>query len=119
MRRRLLLLALAGIPIVLGAQEAPERAALQRLQDSLASVRDTLALRRLDRWLEAGAGGTVRGSGLLLHRSLVRIRMGQLGDGWNLGSAQRLARQAAKSRPEWPVAWYLSGLAAQELEEVT
>ncbi|HSE65924.1 MAG TPA: GWxTD domain-containing protein, partial [Gemmatimonadales bacterium] len=95
--------------------EAPERAALQRLQDSLASVRDTLALRRLDRWLEAGAGGTVRGGGLLLRRSLVRIRMGQLGDGWNLGSAQRLARRATKSEPDWPAAWYLSGLAAQEL----
>jgi len=115
MRCRLLLTALAGIPFVLGAQEAPERAALQRLQDSLASVRDTLALRRLDRWLEAGAGGTVRGGGLLLRRSLVRIRMGQLGDGWNLGAAQRLARQATKSQPDWPAAWYLSGLASQEM----
>ena len=115
MRCRLLLTALAGIPFVLGAQEAPERAALQRLHDSLASVRDTLALRRLDRWLEAGAGGTVRGGGLLLRRSLVRIRMGQLGDGWNLGAAQRLARQATKSQPDWPAAWYLSGLASQEM----
>lgn len=115
MRCRLLLTALAGIPFVLGAQEAPERAALQRLQDSLASVRDTLALRRLDRWLEAGAGGTVRGGGLLLRRSLVRIRMGQLGDGWNLGAGQRLARQATKSQPDWPAAWYLSGLASQEM----
>lgn len=115
MRCRLLLTALAGIPFVLGAQEAPERAALQRLQDSLASVRDTLALRRLDRWLEAGAGGTVRGGGLLLRRSLVRIRMGQLGDGWNLGAAQRLARQATRSQPDWPAAWYLSGLASQEM----
>src|SRR5215813_2491698 len=101
MRWRLLFAALF-VPFVLSAQEAPERAALQRLQDSLASVRDTLALRRLDRWLEAGAAGTVRGSGLLLRRSLVRIRMGQLGDGWNLGSAQRLARQATKSQPDWP-----------------
>ncbi len=115
MRCRLLLAALACIPFVLGAQEAPERAALQRLQDSLASARDTLALRRLDRWLEAGAGGTVRGGGLLLRRSLVRIRMGQLGDGWNLGAAQRLARQATKSQPDWPAAWYLSGLASQEM----
>ena len=115
MRGRLLLAALTGIPFVLGAQEAPERAALQRLQDSLASVRDTLALRRLDRWLEAGAGGTVRGGGLLLRRSIVRIRMGQLGDGWNLGTAQRLARQATKSQPDWPAAWYLSGLASQEM----
>ncbi|HSR92536.1 MAG TPA: hypothetical protein VLK88_14625, partial [Gemmatimonadales bacterium] len=111
MRCRLLLAALVGIPFGLGAQEAPERASLQRLQDSLASVRDTLALRRLDRWLEAGAGGTVRGGGVLLRRSLVRIRMGQLGDGWNLGAAQRLARQATKSQPDWPAAWYLSGLA--------
>jgi hypothetical protein len=114
MRCRLVFAALF-VPFVLSAQEAPERAALQRLQDSLASVRDTLALRRLDRWLEAGAAGTARGSELLLRRSLVRIRMGQLGDGWNLGSAQRLARQATKSQPDWPTAWYLSGLAGQEL----
>src|SRR6185369_9149494 len=99
MRGRLLLAALAGIPFVLGAQEAPERAALQRLH----------------RWLEAGAGGTVRGGGLLLRRSIVRIRMGQLGDGWNLGTAHRLARQATKSQPDWPAAWYLSGLASQEM----
>ena len=41
--------------------------------------------------------------------------MGQLGDGWNLGAAQRLARQATKSQPDWPAAWYLSGLASQEM----
>ncbi|HEY7028304.1 MAG TPA: GWxTD domain-containing protein [Gemmatimonadales bacterium] len=115
MRGRLLVVALAGIPFILGAQEAPERAALQRLQDSLVSVHDTLALRRLDRWLETGAGGTARGGGLLLRRSLIRIRMGQLGDGWNFGSAQRLARQATRTQPDWPAAWYLSGLASQEL----
>jgi GWxTD domain-containing protein len=41
--------------------------------------------------------------------------MGQLGDGWNLGAAQRLARQATTSQPDWPAAWYLSGLASQEM----
>jgi len=41
--------------------------------------------------------------------------MGQLGDGWNLGAAQRLARQATRSQPDWPAAWYLSGLASQEM----
>ncbi len=41
--------------------------------------------------------------------------MGQLGDGWNLGAAQRFSRQATKLQPDWPAAWYLNGLASQEL----
>jgi GWxTD domain-containing protein len=123
MWRRLVVLAAlggAGAPPAV-AQDPAARAALDAWRDSLAGVRDSAGLRRLEASTIAQA--RVRRDDPMLHLRLgfVAYRLGELA-----GDAKPRYEDAASEfewatelRPEWPYAWYGLGLAELALGEHT
>ena len=94
----------------LAAQAPADRHALAALQDSLATITDTAALRRLE--ARARPPAEHRDSVLArLRLGLVRIRLAATGASADAAEAVRVLRQAAERRPEWPYAWHALGLA--------
>ena len=114
----LILVAGAIAPSRGGAQAPSERTALEALRDSLAAVRDTASLRRLEAATIDIA--RVRRDDALLHLRLgfIAFRLGEL------KSAKREYEAAASEfewaselRPEWPYPWYGLGLAEMAIGE--
>lgn len=96
------------------AGQSPElRAELAGYRAGLAQLDDTVTLRARERALDPGADTTDAGTMPWLRRGLIRVRLGQVGDGWSFGRATRDFAAAATRRPAWPWPWYGRALAEQ------
>ena len=93
------------------AQAPPERVVVEALRDSLAGVKDTAALRRVEAATIAIA--RVQRDDPMLHLRLgfIAYRLGELGIGKpSYDDAAGEFQWATELRPEWPYAWYGLGL---------
>jgi GWxTD domain-containing protein len=95
-------LLLLVLPSTLAGQTTSDRAAFDRLRDSLAAVHDTTALRALQRNFHERrdpAGGVAL--------ALVALRRAELQADADAGEARDALRGVVKRSPDWPVAWHL------------
>src|SRR6266849_431185 len=103
--------AIAPVPSLSG-QEVADRAALERLRDSLAGVTDSVALRRLE---AAGIEVAKRNrDDPLIHLRLgfIAYRLGELaGSKSHYDDAAGEFEWAGELKPAWPYPWYGLGLA--------
>ena len=103
-----LLILIAG---PLTAQAPAAWADLERYQGELRTISDTVQLRRSEYAL-GGSGATSQSEARrLLRRGLVRIRLGEMGDGWSYRRAADDFSSAAEAEPDWVFAWYARGIA--------
>ena len=107
----LLLLLLTAGPASLSAQAGRAWNDIEHYRVELAGVSDTLQLRQSEYAL-GGNGGTPEAEARrLLRRGLVRLRLGEMGDGWSFGRAAGDFSDAADAEPDWAYAWYARGMA--------
>jgi GWxTD domain-containing protein len=100
----------------LAAQEPDARAAIERLRDSLASVTDSLALRRLETATIALAKADRDNPQLHLRLGFIAYRLGDLGKAkQHYDDAAGEFEWASELRPDWPYPWY--GLGLSELAQ--
>jgi GWxTD domain-containing protein len=101
------LLVLALPPAVAG-QAAPDRAGFDRFRDSLAGVRDTSALRALQRSLSShpDPAATIR-------FALVALRRADLQADPDASDARDALRALVRRTSDWPLAWHLLAQAEQ------
>jgi tetratricopeptide (TPR) repeat protein len=98
-------------PGPLTAQAPATWADLERYQGELRAISDTVQLRRSEYAL-GGSGATPQSEARrLLRRGLVRIRLGEMGDGWSYGRAADDFSNAAEAEPDWVFSWYARGVA--------
>ena len=91
----------------LAAQEPDARAAIERLRDSLASVTDSLALRRLETATIALAKADRDNPQLHLRLGFIAYRLGDLGKAkQHYDDAAGEFEWASELRPDWPYPWY-------------
>lgn len=85
---------------------------IEHYRVQLASVYDTFQLRKSEHAL-GGHGGTQEiEARRLLRRGLVRLRLGEMGDGWSFGRAAGDFSDAASEEPNLSAyAWYARGVA--------
>lgn len=107
----LLLLLTAG-PAPLPAQARGSWSDIEHYRVELARVSDTFQLRKSEYAL-GGSGGTPDTEARrLIRRGLVRLRLGEMGDGWSFGRAAGDFSDAAKAEPDLGAyAWYARGMA--------
>ncbi len=93
------------------AQSPPLRADLEQFRLAIATTRNPDTLRNLEHRL--GENGPTDETEALrrLRRGFVRLRIGQLGDGWSFGRAADDFRRATELEPDWTVAWHARGIA--------
>lgn len=93
------------------AQSPPLRADIEQFRLSIAATRDPDTLKNLEHHL--GASGPTDESEALrrIRRGFVRLRIGQLGDGWSFGRAADDFRRATELEPDWTEAWHARGVA--------
>ena len=99
------------LPAAVLAQAPEDRAALERLRDSLAAVTDTVALSALEaRGIELAK--TDR-SNVLLHLRLgfIALRLGELASKSHYDDAASEFQWAIDLAPDWPYPWFGMGLA--------
>lgn len=103
--------ALLAAPAGAVAQSPEDRAALERLRDSLASTTDTLALTALEARTIAVA--KVDRSNTMLHLRLgfIALRLGELGSKSHYDDAASEFQWAIDLEPQWPYPWFGMGLA--------
>jgi GWxTD domain-containing protein len=107
-----LVLALATLPVAARAQAPEERAAIEKLRDSLSEARDTIRLRRLEAATIDRAKQDRENPVLHLRLGFIAYRLGQLtGDDDRYEDAAGEFEWAAGLRADWPYAWYGLGLA--------
>lgn len=114
--RVILSLYLCAVP--LAAQVPADRAALDALRDSLALVRDTASLKRLE--AQTIARARLHREDPLLHLRLgfIAYRLGELtGSDRRYDDAAGEFEWAAELRNDWPYAWYGIGLAELAMGE--
>ena len=105
----------AGLCLLIGpatvrSQEPAVRDSLRAFRADITSLTDTIRLRRLER--ELGRDMSSSAEALRrLHRGIVRLRLGELGDGWSFGRAGGDFTRATELEPAWTDAWLLRGLA--------
>jgi GWxTD domain-containing protein len=112
----LVLLALAPVE-ALGAQDLPDRLALERLRDSLAGVADSVALARLEAATIDVAKRHRDDPMIHLRLGFIGYRLGELAGKAHLDDAAGEFEWAAELRPGWPYPWYGDGLAELALGE--
>jgi GWxTD domain-containing protein len=95
-------LLLLVLPSVLAGQTTPDRAAFDRLRDSLAAVHDTAALRLLQRSFRQRPAPAGR-----VELALVALRRAELQADADAGDARDALRDVVNRSPDWPVAWHL------------
>jgi tetratricopeptide (TPR) repeat protein len=115
MRTALVAVAVLCSVSTLRAQTPEDRAALEALRDSLASVTDTTGLLGLERsWIHAAR--TDRDNALLhLRLGFLALRLGELHDQDHYDDAASEFEWAIELAPEWPYPWYGLGLAERGL----
>lgn len=110
--RGVLVAALALLPLVpLAAQAPDQRAALERLRDSLSSATDTVSLRRLERGMIEAAKANRDSAMLHLRLGFVALRLGELSPGSHFDDAASEFQWSIDLQPDWPYPWYGMGLA--------
>jgi GWxTD domain-containing protein len=104
-------LCLTLIAVTAPAQSPPVRADIEQFRLAIAATRDPDTLRTLEHHL--GASGPTDESEALrrIRRGFVRLRIGQLGDGWSFGRAADDFRRATELEPAWTLAWHARGVA--------
>ncbi|HEX3275196.1 MAG TPA: hypothetical protein VHR43_10105, partial [Gemmatimonadales bacterium] len=100
MRRWLPTLLVLLFPAGLPGQSAPDRAALDRFRDSLATA-DLAALAQLQRTLTRSADPMAQ-----LRLGLLALRRHQLGADLDASEARGLLRRVARRTSSWPYAWH-------------
>lgn len=110
---------LGGTVPVLPAQSPTQRTALERFRDSLATVRDTVALREVERTLIAAARRDRDDAILHLRLGFTSLRLGELGVQRAHDDAGSEFQWAVDLQPRWPYAWYGLGLAELASSETT
>lgn len=104
--------ALALLPLVpLQAQSVAQRAAVERLRDSVSSVTDTVSLRQLERSVIAQAKANRDSAMLHLRLGFIALRLGELGGGSHFDDAASEFQWSIDLEPDWPYPWYGMGLA--------
>ena len=107
-----ILLPLAGLPAVAAAQAPDERAAIERLRDSLSDLRDAARLRQLESTAIERAKLDRDNPVLHVRLGFIAYRLGELTkDNERYEDAAGEFEWAAELRPDWPYAWYGLGLA--------
>jgi GWxTD domain-containing protein len=93
------------------AQSPQVRADLEQFRVTLAQTRDPDSLHLLE--VRFGAQGRTDESEALrrIRRGLVRLRIGELGDGWSFGRAADDFGRATELEPDWTEAWRARGVA--------
>ncbi|HEY6852722.1 MAG TPA: GWxTD domain-containing protein [Gemmatimonadales bacterium] len=98
----------------LAAQAPADRAALERLRDSLGGVTDSLALRRLEQATIARAKLDRDNPLLHLQLGFIAVRLGEIGSSKaHFDDAAGEFQWASELQPDWPYPWY--GLGTAEL----
>src|SRR3989441_238527 len=101
-----------AVPLALSAQDAADRAALERLRDSLAGVTDSTALRRLEAATVEVAKRHRDNPLIHLRLGFIAYRSGELaGSKAHYDDAAGEFEWAGELKPDWPYAWYGLGLA--------
>ena len=118
--RSLLLFASLAIaaPAGAAAQSPAERAALESWRDSLAGVKDSVALKTLETTLMNAARRDRENPMLHLQLGFLGYRLGELSTKSHFEDAAGEFEWAAELRPDWPYPWYGLGLAELALGEV-
>jgi GWxTD domain-containing protein len=93
------------------ATPLPDGVALERFVAELAGRRDTAALRALEARLRRRGDAPAGEIGRRMLRGLVRLRLGELGDGWSFRRADGDFEAVLALAPDWAWAWYAKGLA--------
>lgn len=99
------------VPVAAGAQTPDDRAALERLRDSLAGITDTVALSALEaRGIELARSDR---NNTLLHLRLgfIALRLGELASKSHYDDAASEFQWAIDLEPSWPYPWFGMGLA--------
>lgn len=106
----ILLLSAAGVSSL--SSQTTAWSDMEHYRVELASVSDTSQLRKSEYAL-GGHGGTREiEARRLLRRGLVRLRLGEMGDGWSFGRAAGDFSDAANTEPNLGAyAWYARGMA--------
>ncbi len=93
------------------AQSPPLRAEIQHFRIALAATSDPDSLKSLEHRFR-DSGPTDEAEALRrIRRGLVRLRIGELGDGWSFGRAADDFRRATELEPGWTEAWHARGVA--------
>ena len=108
---------IARPPVRLIAQSPAERAAVEQLRDSLAGVRDSVALRRLEAATIEVAKRSRDDPMIHLRLGFIAYRLGEVAAKSHLDDAAGEFEWAAELRPDWPYPHYGDGLAELALGE--
>jgi len=92
----------------LRGQSASDRPALDRFQDSLLAIDDTIALRALGRALARERPPDALRS---LRAAFASARLTELGADSSAGAAREQLRRLTRRQPDWPYAWHALALA--------
>ncbi len=101
----------AALVVQLALPAPADRAEIERFAEDLAGSRDTVALRRLEARLGRSGAEPAGEFRRRMLRGLVRVRLGELGDGWSFRRASRDFDAALALAPGWAWGWYAKGLA--------
>jgi GWxTD domain-containing protein len=101
---------LAGQEVRVAAQHDP-LPDLEQFQDEVQRQTDTVELRRWEDRFGGRAATAETEAVRRLRRGLVRIRIGEMGDGWSFQRAQKDLRAATALQPDWAYTWYALGVA--------
>lgn len=103
---------LAAIPFRrAAAQSAAQRAEIATFRDSLAAVKDTFALKELEKRLINVAKTRREDAMLHLRLGFLSLRMGDLGGHGHYDDAGSEFEWASRDQPTWPIPWLGLGLA--------
>jgi GWxTD domain-containing protein len=100
-----------GLVVPLAAQAPPDRAAIERLRDSLAGITDSVDLTRLEAATIEVAKRDRDDPLIHLRLGFIAYRLGELSGKSHYDDAAGEFEWAAELRPDWPYPWYGSGLA--------
>lgn len=101
----------AVLPARAHAQLPADRAALESLRDSLAGVKDSTDLLRLERRMIDNAKANRSNAVLHLRLGFVSLRLGEIAGHTHYDDAASEFQWAVDLQPEWPYPWYGMGLA--------
>lgn len=104
-------LCLTLIAVTTSAQSPPLRADLEQFRLAVIATRDPDTLKRLEQHLGDSGPSDETEALRRLRRGFVRLRIGELGDGWSFGRAADDFRRATELEPEWTLAWHARGVA--------
>ena len=122
MRRSVVSLLVAGLlglvpGVSLVAQDPSDRAAIERLRDSLAAAADSVTLKRLEAATIEVAKRHRDDPMIHLRLGFLSYRLGEISGKAHFEDAAGEFEWAAELRPAWPYPWYGDGLAELALGE--